>query len=1150
MTARDSADLLTQRIREGDEARENGRLAVAERAYREAVELSERSKDQSGIARAHSRLAITLAAAHRFDDALQSMQTAISCLSELGEPQSLAYVSVGYAQILIASRQPFQALAAYAEAQARLESIGENDLARQLAQEMEVIQGSLPIDVRDEDRLEFDRLNRRMEEAVENATRAYRMGDPAGAASYWSIAVESAHSLGFQNKAAEFLSNLGLAKAAVGRLREGASDLAHAASLAHTLGLADVEGTAANNLGCVALRLGDVAKAIEVLERALELRSSLGDGEPLAECLANLGVAYTRGDRPADALRCLKRAGPLYLAAGNSHAASTAEQWSGCLERGEPLPDEVGSPDSNEPAPIESESDFQRLWMQAENHNAGGKFSEAAIDYEHLLRSRFSVGEAVRAQVLIAFGYCTKRLGRPSDALRIYQYAIHQARLAGDVALEARALNNAGAIHAATDVHTAVEFLRQAAELRESLPDRHELGETYVSLASCTSGAEATDYLRRAMQELRAESNPSAWAAAYRGLVKTLSEPELSEFCSTHADVARSIGLRAIPNRETQNASWEEVNKLHALIPLSDRKGVGLLIEAPSEKYRDSEFEWRSLRTRASVEWRLGQRSDAIETMLDVIRQIEGARTAYGGDEEREQYLSDRWDVYDELIDWLVHESRMEEALEITERVKSRSLLDSLALVAYVPRSVPEGIAEAYRNAAMRWRQREDDARVRLRASFDASQDQIHAALTDAMAAQADVASAVEAVRKHAPDFDPQLPLKPMGREAFRALLETSDHLVVVWWLGRRQCGAFTLSSTGVTYVPLPSREALDQAIARYRAEMLSYQLDSLAPLSHALIDPLVGQLRQSRWRRVTVVPHHYLHLVPFHSLSLENDFLLDRAEVDYAPSLTLFGHCLERASTSKIQVSQGPLIVGNPDGELPAARIEAVQLGRLCLSSSVLVGRDATVKVVLADLRDRRHVHFACHGDAGEDQLDDFHLDLASSPDHSGRLSARQIVSQARLAPRSMVVLSACNSGRTVLGSTDEYTGLVGAFLLAGAGTVIASLWPVDDAATALLMHRLYQDLTAGVPAGKALRSAQAWLRSLTAPQAFGVVEQWLGEATSLDEKIEYGKLASEVAQRGPRPFASPIHWAAFVCVGNALASGSVEAAGSASDG
>ena len=77
--------------------------------------------------------------------------------------------------------------------------------------------------------------------------------------------------------------------------------------------------------------------------------------------------------------------------------------------------------------------------------------------------------------------------------------------------------------------------------------------------------------------------------------------------------------------------------------------------------------------------------------------------------------------------------------------------------------------------------------------------------------------------------------------------------------------------------------------------------------------------------------------------------------------------------------------------------------------------------------------------------------------------------------APVSVVVLSACQTG---LGKDVRGEGLIGltrGFMYAGASSVVASLWKVDDEATAELMKRFYKNmLEDGMTPAAALRKAQ----------------------------------------------------------------------------
>ena len=74
-------------------------------------------------------------------------------------------------------------------------------------------------------------------------------------------------------------------------------------------------------------------------------------------------------------------------------------------------------------------------------------------------------------------------------------------------------------------------------------------------------------------------------------------------------------------------------------------------------------------------------------------------------------------------------------------------------------------------------------------------------------------------------------------------------------------------------------------------------------------------------------------------------------------------------------------------------------------------------------------------------------------------------------------MVLSACQTGRSVVSGGDELLGLMRAFLSAGASALVLSLWQVADAATRELMTHFYRRLIAGEAAATALRQAQCHL-------------------------------------------------------------------------
>jgi CHAT domain-containing protein len=123
--------------------------------------------------------------------------------------------------------------------------------------------------------------------------------------------------------------------------------------------------------------------------------------------------------------------------------------------------------------------------------------------------------------------------------------------------------------------------------------------------------------------------------------------------------------------------------------------------------------------------------------------------------------------------------------------------------------------------------------------------------------------------------------------------------------------------------------------------------------------------------------------------------------------------------------------------------------------------------------------------------------VDLAPGDGHDGRLEVHEVLGLSLSA--DLVVLSACQTGvgsgmLADVPAGDDWVGLTRAFLHAGAAAVVATLWPVEDRATAALVERFYDTYSSGADPAGALAQAQ---RALLATPATAHPFAWAGFVT-----------------------------------------------------
>ena len=245
--------------------------------------------------------------------------------------------------------------------------------------------------------------------------------------------------------------------------------------------------------------------------------------------------------------------------------------------------------------------------------------------------------------------------------------------------------------------------------------------------------------------------------------------------------------------------------------------------------------------------------------------------------------------------------------------------------------------------------------------------------------------------------------------------------------------------------------------------------------LAALLLEPFADEIEGAR--RIVIVPHGGLTLLPFHALPFGSDVLGAARSVSYLPSAAL----LRRpAGAERPRLDAGGLVVGDPAyaadrglTPLPGTATEAREVARILATDALLQGA-ATEDAVVAGAPDRPVLHLATHGFVDGARPNLSYVALAGDD----ALTVGDVMGLD--ASADLVVLSACHTARGSATAGGDLVGLVRAAVAAGAKHLVVSLWPVDDEAGCLTVCDFYQRLAAGGAVADALAGAQGYVRGL----------------------------------------------------------------------
>lgn len=873
------------------------------------------------------------------------------------------------------------------------------------------------------------------------------------------------------------------------RVRDGCRQLPSSASPARRYTL---EAQALNNIGEINYAFGDLKGSLKMFRKALELWTFADDRRGLALAHLNLGYSYTDiGDLP-EAREQFHQALTLWQEIGDRHGEALTLTAFGS----------VHSFLGDNQSALNSHAEALALFRKIGNHQGEAaaingeaqayenlsEYQKALENYQQALALYKSVGN--RDFVALNYYY----VGRVYFALKdvaharfYYLQALDLSRVVGDKQIEAHVLKGIGIIDDSEgNTADALKRFLTVLSLYDSVGDRRGKAYTLNSIGHLYYTADnrqrALDYFKRALPLIR----------------------------STEDSRGEALTLYNIARVERDYGRLEEA--------LSHVKGSIAIIEASRVKV-DSKDLRTSYFARAHKHY---------ELYIDLLMQLYGQRHSPGYSDEA--FIASERARSRSLLDTLTEEKVAADAeskdglltreQELVQLLGAKREYRTRLLGDKHTAADAEKVAEEIRALSREY----EEVRAGIREQYPRYAAITQQAGLSVPEIQAELGSGNTLLLEFSLG-DEKSYLWAVGTDSVngyelpgRAVIESMVDRVYGLLVARQ------LASGSADYPRGKSVAASDSDYLREAAE-----------LSRLLLGPAAALLGN---KRLLIVADGRLHYLPFEALPVPvqsgeqsgpPQLLIDDHEIVELPSASIL-IAIRREAARPVTGAKIVQVLADPvfdksdprvlqaqiptDGSPPAEKSDDVYLQRALRTlnsddastaiprlpaslkeargimavtpsgeGSMVVGFEASrARVMSDDLKNYRIIHFATHGilDSDRPEMSGLILSMIDKDGNSqdGYLRLRDVYNLNMQA--DLVVLSACRTG---LGRDVEGEGLIGltrGFMYAGSRGVVASLWKVDDEATAELMKNFYAFmLRDGLPPAAALRAAKQVIRS-----------------------------------------------------------------------
>ena len=605
------------------------------------------------------------------------------------------------------------------------------------------------------------------------------------------------------------------------------------------------------------------------------------------------------------------------------------------------------------------------------------RFDEAidSSDSAYRLARVLDAGEIAQT-ALGNLGWAYYKLGDSEKALELFLEADRHATELGDVINHLRWLTTAGYVYLDRHEYSVAErSYLQALDLAQKIDSKEDIVNALMSLALVSEQMgkleEANQYANRTITIARADGN--RLDELYPLLVKGRVAGRLHD----SAQAERVFVEVARDPKSDVSLKWEAE---HALARLYEQKNQG---DSADREYRAA------------------------------LGTFETARSALQHEESELPFLTNASRIYDDYVHFLVARGKPEQALQVADFTRARTLAEGLGLLRKGTSVVPTAL---------------NPQEVARRAGG--------AVLFYWLGEKQSYLWAITAQKTTLLPLPPASEMDAAVERYQTALAGPQDVLE-------------TSNADGIALYQMLVAPA--QALLARNMKVLIVADGSLNRLNFETL--LVQQPRLHYWIEDAII-------------SSANSLRLVRASK--TPSNQGLG---------KLLLMGNPLAADRDYGELPNAALEMENIEKHFAPDdrTVYAREQATAAAYLGSRPERfSYIHFVAHGTATRMSPLDSAVILSPSAGqgNSFKLYARDVVRCPLHA--HLVTISTCYGAGTRAYTGEGLVGLSWAFLRAGAHNVIGALWEVNDTSTPQLMDRFYAELRSGRSPDVALRAAK----------------------------------------------------------------------------